>query len=99
MTRRARPADPLEGEIDAALDPGHFLSDRAWLSFVSDNEEMEHEIAKLIGAEPARAVALYETFLAGCHEKADEIDDDDTADEPPRSTMARPEGRVAGTWV
>lgn len=27
------------------------------------------------GSEPARAVALYEAFLAGCYEKAEELDD------------------------
>lgn len=72
-TRRA--ADPFEAAIEGALDPGHFVSDRACFSFVSDNEEVENEIAKLVGEEPARAVTLYETFLAGCYEKADELDD------------------------
>ena len=28
-----------------------------------------------MGSAPARAVALYETFLAGSYEKADELDD------------------------
>jgi len=28
-----------------------------------------------ITTDPARAVKLYETFLAGCHAKADELDD------------------------
>ena len=37
----------------------------------------EEEIAKLVGADPARAVALYETFQAGCNAKAEEIDDSD----------------------
>jgi uncharacterized Zn finger protein len=31
----------------------------------------------LARTEPARAATLYETFIAGCHEKAEEIDDSD----------------------
>ena len=30
---------------------------------------------KLITTDPPRAVELYETFLAGCHAKVDELDD------------------------
>ncbi|MGQ0668144.1 MAG: DUF6880 family protein [Actinomycetota bacterium] len=76
MSRKARQAaDPLEREIEAALEPGRFVSDRACFSFVGDIEEVENEVAKLIQTAPARAVALYEAFLAGCYEKANEIDD------------------------
>lgn len=76
MSRKARQAaDPLEREIEAALEPGRFVSDRACFSFVGDIEEVESEVAKLTQTAPARAVALYEAFLAGCYEKADEIDD------------------------
>ena len=32
-------------------------------------------MAKLVEAAPARAIALYEAFRAGCYEKADEVDD------------------------
>jgi len=42
---------------------------------VSDLEGVAAKIAKLISSEPARAAALYETFLAGCYEKAEELDD------------------------
>jgi hypothetical protein len=42
---------------------------------VSGLEEVAATSDKLIATEPARAVALYESFLAGCHAKADELDD------------------------
>jgi tetratricopeptide (TPR) repeat protein len=76
VTTRARVRrDRLESEIEAALDPGQFVGDRACFSFVSDLEQVEEGVAKLVETEPARAVTLYEAFLAGCYEKADEIDD------------------------
>lgn len=76
MTPKTRlTADPLEREIEAALDPGRFVYDRACFSFVRDIEEVENKIAKLIQSAPARATALYEAFLAGCYEKANEVDD------------------------
>lgn len=76
MTRKARPRrDPLEQQIEAALDPGRFVGDRACFSFVSDLDEVESDLAPLIESAPGRAVALYEAFLAGCYEKADEVDD------------------------
>jgi hypothetical protein len=31
-------------------------------------------IAKLLESDPGRAARLYETFLAGCYEKAEELD-------------------------
>lgn len=76
MTRRARrAADPLDREIEAAFDPGRFVPDWACFSFVTDLAEVEDEIARLIATSPARAIALYEAFLAGCYVKADELDD------------------------
>lgn len=70
-----RPADAVEGRIEAALAPGRFVSDRACFSFVGGLEAVEREIADLVEVAPGRAVALYEAYLAGCHEKADEVDD------------------------
>jgi hypothetical protein len=67
--------DPIERQMELAFRPGAFISDGASHSFVSGLEEVVAGIRKLAGAEPARAAALYETFLAGCHEKADEVDD------------------------
>ena len=65
----------MERLIETSLAPGRFVSYNATFSFVSELETVEHKLAKLIPTPPAQAVALYETFLAGCYEKAEEIDD------------------------
>jgi len=65
----------MERLIETALAPGHFVSYNATFSLVSELEAVERELAKLIPTDPTQAVALYETFLAGCYEKAEEIDD------------------------
>jgi hypothetical protein len=52
-----------------------FIPDRACYGFVTELEEVAAGIGKLAGADPVRATALYETFLAGCYEKAEELDD------------------------
>ena len=76
MTRKPRSKpDPLEHQIELALDPGAFIPDRACFSFVCGLEEVAGRIAELTTTEPARAIALHETFLAGCYEKAEELDD------------------------
>lgn len=76
MAKKTRQApDPMEGAIEAALQPGRFISYGASHSFVTDLEEVEGEIGKLIGADAGRAASLYETFIAGCYEKAEELDD------------------------
>jgi hypothetical protein len=67
--------DPLEQAIEAALSPGDFISYKAAWSFVDDVEDVANDIGKIIKKEPGRAAQLYETFIAACHEKADEIDD------------------------
>ncbi len=76
MTRKP-PAktDPIEQEIALALQPGAFIPDRACFSFVSDLDQVAAKIAQLTTRDPARAITLYETFLATCHEKAEELDD------------------------
>jgi hypothetical protein len=61
--------------MELALNPGVFIPDQACCSFVSELEEVAAIIAKLTRAGPARAAALYETFLAGCYEKAEELHD------------------------
>ncbi len=73
--KRRRAVDPVEREIEAALAPGRFIPDRISFTFVSELEGVAATIAKLISIEPARAVGLYESFLAGCYEKAEEVDD------------------------
>lgn len=67
--------DPVEAEIENALQPGRFVPDRACFRFVDGLEHVAASISRLISGEPTRAATLYETFLAGCYEKAEEIDD------------------------
>jgi len=68
-------ADPIERQIELALQPGAFIRDGKCFSFVSGLEEVAAITDQLIATDPARAAALYESFLAGCHSKADELDD------------------------
>jgi hypothetical protein len=76
MRRKPRHgADPFERQMELALNPGVFIPDRDCCSFVSELEEVAAMIAKLARAAPARAAALYETFLAGCYQKAEELHD------------------------
>ena len=76
MARKPRArTDPLEGEIELALNPGSFIPSRACFSFVADLDGVAAMIAKLTQTDPVRAISLYETFLAGCYEKAEEQDD------------------------
>ncbi len=73
--KRRRKLDPVESEIETALQPGSFIPDRACFSFVGELEGVAATIAKLVPIEATRAVEFYETFLAGCYEKAEEVDD------------------------
>lgn len=73
--RREKKTDVLEREIEAALQPGCFIKCGAGWAFVEGLERVEKEVAKLVRSAPARAAALYETFVAGCYEKAEELDD------------------------
>jgi hypothetical protein len=75
--RGAQRRDPMEEMIEKAFQPGRFIHYNEGYSFVSDLRRAAEEIAKLVASEPARAVVLYETFLAGCNAKAEEIDDSD----------------------
>lgn len=76
MTRMARgKVDPIEQEIELALHPGAFIPDRAGSSFVSGLVEVAARIAKLTTSDPSRAAALYETFLAACYLKIEELDE------------------------
>lgn len=67
--------DPIERQIELALRPGEFIHDRACISFVSGLEEVAANVGKATATEPARSVMLCEAFLAGCHAKAEELDD------------------------
>lgn len=70
-----RNADPLERQIELALRPGSFIGDRECFSFVRALDKALASIGALTKTEPARAAALCETFLAGCYEKVEELDD------------------------
>jgi tetratricopeptide (TPR) repeat protein len=73
--KKKKPIDPLERAIEEVLNPGSFVSyNMAW-SFVDDVQKLANDIEKIIKQEPTRAANLLETFIAACHEKADEIDD------------------------
>jgi hypothetical protein len=65
-------SDPVEAAIEEALCPGRYVSEHASFSLVS---ELESVAARIAGAAPERAARLYETFIAACYEKADEVDD------------------------
>ncbi len=71
MVRR----DPIEQQIELAFRPGAFIRDGECFSFVGGLDQVAATIDKLITTEPSRAVGLYESFLAGCQAKADELDD------------------------
>ena len=77
MTKRKSVPDPLEAGIEATLQPGWFMDYRDTSGFVSELEEIAGQISELIPTDPWRAVHLYESFLAGCYEKAEELDDSD----------------------
>ena len=73
--RKRKQIDPLEQAIEAALSPGSFIAYNAAWSFVDDVQKVANDIEKIVKKEPERAAHLFETFIAACHEKADEIDD------------------------
>src|SRR5690349_4849455 len=75
MTRRMIRRDPIENEIELALRPGEFIRDRTCCSFVSSLEAVAGRVDILVKTDSARASGLYEIFLAGCREKAEELDD------------------------
>ncbi len=72
----SRPSTQLERAIEAALRPGDFIGYNASWGFVRDLEGVAKEIRMLVkkGQAPT-AVTLFETFIAACYEKAEEIDD------------------------
>jgi tetratricopeptide (TPR) repeat protein len=62
--------------IESALEPGRFFHWRATSRLVHALEDVLGEIEHLEeGGERERALELYETFIAACYSKADELDD------------------------
>ncbi len=51
------------------------MPDRACFRFVDGLEQAAASIGRLVTGAPTRAATLYETFLAGCYEKAEEVGD------------------------
>jgi hypothetical protein len=98
MTRKPRAlTKQMERLIETALMSGRFRVQRQLL-FVRDLEAVEHRLAKALSMDPANASALYETFLAGCYEKAEEIDDSSGCSQYRRERMAvrRGQARLLG---
>ena len=69
--------DPMRMLIQEALQLGRFIPYSEGWGFTSRLEGVADQIEGLLAREPARAVGLYEIFLAGCNKKAEEIDDSD----------------------
>jgi tetratricopeptide (TPR) repeat protein len=67
----------LDTVIESTLRPGRFIGWRQGASFLQGLYEAEHEIKALVAGNPERAVCLYETLIAACNMKANEIDDSD----------------------
>ncbi|OIO73660.1 MAG: hypothetical protein AUJ85_07390 [Elusimicrobia bacterium CG1_02_37_114] len=68
--------DSLVSTIERALNPGRFVPYGATWSFISDLEKVKEKIDDLVNNKQAeQSVSLYEIFLSGCYEKANEIDD------------------------
>ena len=61
--------------MEVALRPGRFIRYDDAFEFVQGLETVKSAVARVIKIDPRRAVGLVETFIAGCYEKADEIDD------------------------
>jgi hypothetical protein len=76
MTMAPRnPTTQMERRIESALAPGCFISYNVNFEFVHELEAAEKQIARMDLTEPGRAAPLYESFLAGCYAKAEEVDD------------------------
>ncbi len=65
----------LDQAMEHALKLGDFIDYSAVWSFITELEEVAKRIEQLLPEESKRAISLYEIFIAGCYEKADEIDD------------------------
>ena len=66
-----------ERMIEAALAPDCWVPYSETVSFVRRLESVAEEIGTLPSTEAALALSLYETFLAGCYYKVEQIDDSD----------------------
>ena len=68
--------DSLISGMENALQLGRFISYSQGWDFIQDLENIKKKIDDLIeNGQAGQAVPLYEMFLSGCYEKAEEIDD------------------------
>ncbi len=75
MRKRKNNSD-LARAIEAALRLGEFISYKQSWDFVSGLEEAKKLLDRFLdGGEANLACELYELFLSGCYEKANEVDD------------------------
>lgn len=74
-TRKTDKAEQYERAIERALVPGSFISEEDAWSFNDKVEAVAEKVEKLVERDPQLAVRVYETFIAACHEKAEEVDD------------------------
>jgi hypothetical protein len=77
--------------MEAALRPGRFIRYGESFAFVQGLERIARSIDGLVAEAPARAADLFETFLAGCYQKSEEIDDSSGA--PGGRLVRRRDGR------
>jgi len=97
--QRRRRRDPIEQAMELALRLGDFIDYGTSWTFVSGLEEVERDIEKLLSAEPARAVDLYETFIAGCYEKAEYSNPAASQTRPSPGSSAASSSRRKFLWV
>jgi hypothetical protein len=75
-SRGAAKRDPLEERIERALCPRSFIDYYSTDDFEAGLDPVVDEVLALVkGADPERAVRLFETFIAGCYLKAEDVDD------------------------
>jgi len=72
-----RRRDPMDTVIESALQPGRFIDWKQGAAFLQDLHEAERQVEALVPSNPQRAAGLYETLIAACNMKADEIDGSD----------------------
>lgn len=68
--------EDVANAIEAALRPGEFISYKHSWDFMGGLHKAKAKLDRFLAVgEADRACELYEVFLAGCHEKAGEVDD------------------------
>jgi hypothetical protein len=73
--KRERLTDPIVAALENAFAPGLFIPDQGCFEFIFDLQTAIQPIEVLLDTDPQRATSLFETALAGCYLKAEELDD------------------------